>query len=67
MELNFFLQILISVAEELKIKFHPTGTIAVIEGPRYSSKAESQLFRSWNCDIVGMTSVPEVISLNPSI
>ncbi|OQV12305.1 S-methyl-5'-thioadenosine phosphorylase [Hypsibius exemplaris] len=57
-------QILIGVADELKVKYHPTGTITVIEGPRYSTKAESLLFRSWNCDIIGMTSVPEVVLAN---
>ena len=31
-----------------------------IEGPRFSTKAESHLFRSWGCDIINMTTIPEV-------
>ena len=32
-----------------------------IEGPRFSTKAESQMFRSWNADVINMSTVPEVI------
>ncbi|HXP30337.1 MAG TPA: S-methyl-5'-thioadenosine phosphorylase [Stellaceae bacterium] len=35
------------------------GTHIVIEGPQFSSLAESQLYRSWGCDIIGMTNMPE--------
>ena len=35
------------------------GTYLVMEGPQFSSKAESQLYRSWGCDVVGMTNMPE--------
>ena len=35
------------------------GSFVVIEGPRFSSKAESKIFRHWKCDIIGMTAVPE--------
>lgn len=37
------------------------GTVVTIEGPRFSSKAESLMFRSWGCDLVNMTTVPEVV------
>eukprot|EP00033_Pygsuia_biforma_P000713 GCRY01000835.1.p1 GENE.GCRY01000835.1~~GCRY01000835.1.p1 ORF type:complete len:265 (+),score=41.30 GCRY01000835.1:79-873(+) len=47
--------------EEMNLTFHKTGTIVVIEGPRFSSRAESNVFRSWNADLVGMTTVPEVV------
>ena len=30
-----------------------------MEGPQFSSKAESLLYRSWNCDVIGMTNMPE--------
>lgn len=40
---------------------HKSGTAVSIEGPRFSTKAESILFQSWNCDLVNMTLVPEVI------
>ncbi|MBL8741141.1 MAG: S-methyl-5'-thioadenosine phosphorylase [Myxococcales bacterium] len=35
------------------------GTYLVMEGPQFSSKAESELYRSWKCDVVGMTNMPE--------
>ncbi len=38
---------------------HPNGTLITIEGPRFSTKAESNLFRSWGMSIVGMTASPE--------
>ncbi len=36
-----------------------TGTYLVMEGPQFSTLAESQLYRSWNCDVIGMTNMPE--------
>ena len=33
----------------------PNGTVVTIEGPRFSTKAESLLFKSWNCDVINMT------------
>merc|ERR1712137_1451619 len=48
-------------AAEANILMHPTGTCITIEGPRFSSKAESTLFKSWGCDVINMTTVPEVI------
>ncbi|GFY70812.1 s-methyl-5'-thioadenosine phosphorylase [Trichonephila inaurata madagascariensis] len=57
-------QILIESAKEVKVPFHESGTIVVIEGPRFSTRAESNLFRSWNCDIIGMTTLPEVVLAN---
>ncbi len=38
---------------------HPTGTFITVEGPRFSTKAESNIFRSWGMSIVGMTTSPE--------
>jgi 5'-methylthioadenosine phosphorylase len=35
------------------------GTYLVIEGPQFSSLAESELYRSWGCDVIGMTNMPE--------
>lgn len=35
------------------------GTYLTMEGPQFSSKAESDLYRSWNCDVIGMTNMPE--------
>ena len=52
--------ILIERAGALGIMHHPAGTMVTIEGPRFSTKAESRLFRSWGCDVINMTTVPEV-------
>jgi 5'-methylthioadenosine phosphorylase len=35
------------------------GTYVAMEGPQFSTKAESELYRSWNCDVIGMTNMPE--------
>lgn len=35
------------------------GTYIVMEGPQFSTKAESELYRSWGCDVIGMTNMPE--------
>jgi 5'-methylthioadenosine phosphorylase len=35
------------------------GTYLVMEGPQFSSLAESELYRTWNCDVIGMTNMPE--------
>jgi 5'-methylthioadenosine phosphorylase len=41
------------------VPFVRGGTYVAIEGPQFSTYAESQLYRSWNCDVVGMTNLPE--------
>lgn len=46
-------------ATEIKLTTHPQGTYLCIEGPQFSTKAESHLYRSWNCDVIGMTNVTE--------
>ncbi|MBS3164360.1 S-methyl-5'-thioadenosine phosphorylase [Candidatus Woesearchaeota archaeon] len=46
-------------AKALKVPFHEKGTCVVIEGPRFSTKAESRMFRLWGGDIIGMTMCPE--------
>jgi 5'-methylthioadenosine phosphorylase len=38
---------------------HRGGTYVCIEGPQFSSRAESHLYRSWNADVIGMTNMPE--------
>lgn len=40
-------------------KVHSIGTYITIEGPRFSTKAESNLYRKWGMDIIGMTAIPE--------
>ena len=46
-------------ARELGITVHPSGTLVVIEGPAFSTRAESFMYRSWGADIIGMTALPE--------
>jgi 5'-methylthioadenosine phosphorylase len=41
------------------MKFVVGGTYLAMEGPQFSSLAESELYRSWNCDVIGMTNMPE--------
>ncbi len=53
--------ILIEVAKIAGIKAHSKGTYVCIEGPRFSTKAESRMFRAWGADVVGMTLVPECV------
>jgi 5'-methylthioadenosine phosphorylase len=38
---------------------HKCGTYLAIEGPQFSTRAESNLYRSWGCDVIGMTAMPE--------
>jgi 5'-methylthioadenosine phosphorylase len=54
-------KILTNVAGTLGIRHHKIGTYVCIEGPRFSTKAESELFRSWGADVIGMTLVPECV------
>jgi 5'-methylthioadenosine phosphorylase len=54
-------QILIMTASEAGIVHHPLGTVVTIEGPRFSTRAESKMFRMWGGDIVNMSTVPEVV------
>ena len=55
--------VILETAKSLKMKetFKDKGTVVTIEGPRFSSRAESNMFRSWNADIINMTTVPEVV------
>ncbi len=53
-------EILIHNAGALGFEFSADTTLITIEGPRFSTKAESNLFRSWECDLINMTTVPEV-------
>ncbi|MCD6311097.1 MAG: S-methyl-5'-thioadenosine phosphorylase [Elusimicrobia bacterium] len=51
--------ILYKTVEETGARVHKGGTFVVIEGPRFSTKAESKFYRSLGADIVGMTAMPE--------
>ena len=47
------------VLQKLNIPFQRGGTYLVMEGPQFSSLAESNLYRSWGADVIGMTNMPE--------
>jgi 5'-methylthioadenosine phosphorylase len=55
---------LIEKAEILKINYHSAGTVITIEGPRFSTRAESKMFRLWGADVINMSVAPECILAN---
>ena len=50
---------LYAAAQQSGIQVVRGGTYLVMEGPQFSSLAESELYRSWKCDVIGMTNMPE--------
>ena len=48
-------------AKELGFRVHEKGTVITIEGPRFSTKAESHLWRQWKADVINMSTVPECV------
>ena len=52
-------QLLFEAAEEAGASVHPKGTFVIMEGPAFSTRAESRLYRLWGADIIGMTVLPE--------
>jgi len=52
-------RILYDAAKETKARVHFKGTYLAMEGPAFSTRAESRLYRSWGADIIGMTALPE--------
>ena len=48
-----------AAAREAGVEVARGGTYLVMEGPQFSSLAESKLYRSWGCDVIGMTNIPE--------
>jgi 5'-methylthioadenosine phosphorylase len=51
--------ILYGAGKEAGAKVHKDGTYLCIEGPQFSTRAESKLYRTWGVDIIGMTNLPE--------
>ena len=51
--------ILYQAAKEAGARVHNGGTYVVMEGPLFSTKAESSLYRSWGASVIGMTALPE--------
>lgn len=56
--------LIISSAARIGLKVHTKGTLITIEGPRFSTRAESKMFRLWGADIINMSIAPEVILAN---
>ncbi len=52
-------QILFEAGKEVGATVHPKGTYLCIEGPQFSTRAESRLYRTWGVDVIGMTNLPE--------
>jgi 5'-methylthioadenosine phosphorylase len=50
---------LVQAASLENLPHHRGGTYLCIEGPQFSSRAESSLYRQWGCDVIGMTNMPE--------
>jgi 5'-methylthioadenosine phosphorylase len=48
-----------NAARDVAIQIHRGGTYLVMEGPQFSTRAESELYRSWGCAVIGMTNMPE--------
>ena len=57
-------QSLIEECQLLKYNHHTMGTVVTIEGPRFSTRAESQMFRAWGADVINMSIAPECILAN---
>lgn len=52
-------KILIDAAKDMEIRTHPKGTYICMEGPQFSTQAESHMHRLWGGDLIGMTALPE--------
>ena len=52
-------QVLHDAARDVGARAHAGGTLIVMEGPLFSTRAESELYRSWGASIIGMTALPE--------
>lgn len=57
-------KILIAEAQKAGFRFHEKGTVITIEGPRFSTRAESNMFRSWGADIINMSIATEAVLAN---
>jgi len=55
---------LIAAGNTLGLRLHEQGTVITIEGPRFSTRAESRMFRVWGADVINMSIAPEAILAN---
>jgi len=56
--------LILSSASGIGLPIHKSGTVITIEGPRFSTRAESRMFRLWGADIINMSVAPEAIMAN---
>ncbi len=56
--------LILAVCRDLGIACHERATVVTIEGPRFSTRAESRMFRSWGADVINMSIAPECILAN---
>ncbi len=61
---NFLREKMMTSCAELGIRTHDKGTVVTIEGPRFSTRAESHMFRAWGADIINMSTAPEAALAN---
>ena len=61
---EFLRNLLIKTSRSLNYRTHEKGTVITIEGPRFSTKAESHMFKSWGADVINMSVSPECILAN---
>jgi 5'-methylthioadenosine phosphorylase len=57
-------RLLVKEASAIGLSKHDSGTVITIEGPRFSTRAESRMFRAWGADIINMSTAPEAILAN---
>jgi len=55
---------LIQTCQEHNLPHHEKGTVVTIEGPRFSTRAESHMFRAWGADVINMSTAPECALAN---
>ena len=52
-------RVLVEAARKIGVRVHDGGTYVCMEGPQFSTRAESRLYRSWGVDVIGMTNLQE--------
>lgn len=55
----FLRNVLLTASRDLDVSVHDGGTYISMEGPQFSTRAESELYRSWGASLIGMTALPE--------
>ena len=57
-------KLLFETAKKLDLRVHDKGCVVTIEGPRFSTVAESKMFRNWGADVINMSTAPEAMLAN---